>query len=120
MRQAGELSTQRDADRFVQFLSSHGIEANVRAEAGGTFSIWVIEEKDIGRAREYLAAFAANPSAPEFTRSGAGRIAAPESRSRLVNVRREVFIHSQSEEPLTLALIAISVAVTCASELLSM
>ena len=68
MRRAGSLADRRLADRFLDYLRSESIAADVRDEsqAGGGVEVWILDEDDVSRGRELLEQFAADPDAEPF------------------------------------------------------
>ncbi len=65
MRQVGTLASQRDAERFADYLVAAGMPSRVDSSAESC-SVWVIEENDVERAKQALAEFQANPADPRY------------------------------------------------------
>lgn len=65
MRLIGHIPEEAGAHRFGDYLYTRGIRSQVEAE-GERWAVWVHEEEQLAAAREYLARFEADPSAPEF------------------------------------------------------
>ena len=66
MRQVGTLATQQDAERLADYLMTLGVSSRVDPAPTG-FSLWVIEENDVDRAKQTLGEFQANPTDPRYT-----------------------------------------------------
>lgn len=83
MRTIGTLDSQLAAARFSDALFVKGIENQIEPEDDGRFSVWVLDDDQLGAASELLTSFRANPSDPAFDRSTA---LAREQRSRLQRI----------------------------------
>ena len=68
MRQAGSLSSERDARRLVDYLLTAGISAKAEG-AGEAWAIWIIDEKDLARAKQELEQFRAAPDDPRYAQA---------------------------------------------------
>jgi GlpG protein len=123
MRQVGILATQQDAERFADYLVTLGVPSRVDPAPNG-FSVWVIEENDVDRAKQTLGEFQANPTDPRYT---AAHGTAEELRQRQAAERRKaqrkIIDLSQRwngplrrQIPLTMSLIGLSVAATLLSD----
>jgi GlpG protein len=66
MRTIGNLDDEQAAARFGDFLTVRGIDNQVEDEDDGTFSIWILEERQMATATELLRQFRANPQSEEF------------------------------------------------------
>lgn len=66
MRQIGTLQNGYHAKRFVDFLFTHRILAEIESESDGTQSVWVQDDDDLPAAREHLARFESNPDDSEY------------------------------------------------------
>ena len=65
MREIGTLHDPAIADRFVNFIRSKNIEAEVREE-GDQFEIWVWAEDDLAESKRLFAEFKKNPYDPIY------------------------------------------------------
>ena len=65
MRLIGDVSETKLAEKFVNYLASKGIEAQVRDQESG-FGIWVLDEDNLAQGGEHFQKFIQNPDAPEF------------------------------------------------------
>src|SRR5689334_10556613 len=65
MRVIGHLDNEQAARRFSDFLYVHGAVNTVEHEDNG-WAIWVHSDDDLKRAGDWLTAFRANPSDPQF------------------------------------------------------
>jgi len=70
MRIIGHLPDESSASTFSDYLLVQGIANEVEAEREG-WAVWIHSEDEWTRAREMLAAFAGNPSDPEYRRQAA-------------------------------------------------
>ena len=66
MRLVGETNDVRHAEKFVGFLASQGIEAQVRDVNVTTFGVWVLDEDRLPECSLYFQRFLSNPNASEF------------------------------------------------------
>lgn len=66
MRMIGEISSDKHAATFRDYLYVKGIENEVERESNGVYSLWVHDEEQISLAKDLLARFLANPMAAEF------------------------------------------------------
>jgi GlpG protein len=121
MRHIGTIPEQKQAERFVHFLASQHIEAEVRPLQETGYDVWVYDEDRVGTARQQLTAFLAMPDdtrfdvakehqpheARRFLRRGT-----PADRARYIDVRTEIFHRRLSPVPITWCFIGVSVAVT--------
>jgi GlpG protein len=122
MRQVGTFATQSEAQRFVDYLLTLGVQARVESAAGG-HSIWIYDENDVERARQALDELRLNPSDPRFEAAGrqAAKLREAQVDSRrlaeknVVNLSERWRTRGSRHAPLTVLLIALSVAVTLAA-----
>jgi GlpG protein len=119
MRQAGTIPHQQDAQRFVDYLKTLGI--NARAEAGASGSIvWIIDEDQIARGRQELTEFLAEPNAERYAKVAAAAAAlrqeeaarAEQAKRNLIDMRRHWEAPAPRQIPLTLLLMLVSIAVS--------
>jgi GlpG protein len=66
MRKIGELPEERQARVFSDALYARGLENDVESEDGGTFSIWIHDDDQLGKGRTFLEQFRAAPDAAEW------------------------------------------------------
>ncbi|MCC7374527.1 MAG: rhomboid family intramembrane serine protease [Verrucomicrobiales bacterium] len=113
MRLIGYLDNQSLAEKASGLLFAQGIRNQVEPEEGPGWALWIHAEEDIDRARQFLAAFRANPEDPAYRQTGKApegsvRDEAPRRTSR---VRRsaasdlEGFTNSNGLVLVTLALV---------------
>lgn len=122
MRQVGEITGLKRAERFRAFLAKEGIESELREDEADKYRIWVFEEDQVAAADEHFRAFKIAPDAavfdaPVLTTAKKER---PDTqpRNRYIDVRTEVFGRSRiGSLPITLALIAFSVVLTLMGEM---
>jgi len=126
MRMIGTLPSEAEARTLSDHLYALGIEAQIERDTEGRWQVWVVAEEHLDRARDILARFAADPEAPEFAdaavRAAERRQSAErESQRRRGNyipvARRWAPLGSDRPGPVTLTLIALSVAVSLYSGL---
>lgn len=90
MRLIGYLDNESVAEKVSGLLFAQGIRNQVERDEGPGWALWVHAEEDLDRARQFLAAFRANPNDPAYRQTGAtprgsGRdeaAARPEGKSR--------------------------------------
>ena len=107
-----------EARLFEDVLYAAGVRASVSETREDTFLFWVHDEAELGRSKEILAEFLANPRAERFTKlqrvakaqQKAEEKAEKKSRHKVVRAR-EAFGGVRGMGPLTIAVIAISVFV---------
>jgi len=80
MRPAGTISEQRQARRFADYLLTQGIVARLGLSREG-WTVWVIEEDALPRARDELASFHREPGAARFAVSREAERIRAESRA---------------------------------------
>lgn len=112
MRQVGDITGLELATRFVDFLSSQEIGAELREESATTYRIWIIDEDDLALAEHLFSEFVKNPNAKRF--DTAARVpktapAAPQPR-RATSVDDEGLAFGFGQ--VTIAMILISIAFT--------
>jgi GlpG protein len=118
MRQIGELADERQARRLGDLLLTRKIKAQIDPAEHG-WAIWVYDEDQVQPAREILVRYLQDPDAPEF--AGAEReaerlrteAAAREKqfRKNFVDIRSQWTARNPGSRPLTVLMIALSVAV---------
>lgn len=65
MRPIGQLETEEQAQRFVDYLFVRGVAAQLEPEKGG-FAVWAVDEDRVDEARALLSRFRSMPDAEEF------------------------------------------------------
>lgn len=120
MRQAGTLQREQDAQRFVDYLLTLGVEA--RADEGHDgWSIWIIDEAHLQRGKDELADYRRNSDDPKYDRaSQAKKIRGATARRDKKIAARTVHMGRRWERPtgampVTILLILASCAVTFGS-----
>lgn len=125
MRMIGRVGDEASASLLCDFLYSQGIENEVRPEPDGTWGIWVYSEQQLDAARSLAVEFAQNPNDPRF-RAAAGEAGRQrsgqqredrEAQARTYTAGRVWAGSAQRLEPLTTALILISIGVAILSRL---
>lgn len=66
MRQLGQLASEELCSRFYFIALSQGIDIHYDREESGPLSLWVVDEDQLGRAKELFAHFCLNPEDPSF------------------------------------------------------
>lgn len=125
MRMIGRVGDEASASLLCDFLYSQGIENEVRPEPDGTWGIWVYSEQQLDAARSLAVEFAQNPNDPRFRAAigEAGRQRSGQQRedremqARTYTAGRVWSGSAQRLEPLTTALIIVSVGVAILSRL---
>jgi GlpG protein len=118
MRQIGTLSNERQAQRFVDFLTTLDISATTEAE-GGDWVVWVRDEEQVPKARDELVNFRAAPDDARYVEaaSKAAAVRRQKEERRKAASKNVVEMRGQwgrgrvRRAPLTFALIAFSVLV---------
>lgn len=65
MREIGSVETEELARRLVSYLATQSIGSSRNEEDGG-WTIWVLNDEDLPRARQILSEFRQSPDAPEY------------------------------------------------------
>ena len=116
MRAVGNITGAIEAQRFVDHLLTLGVGAEVTAD-GGSWVVWVHDDGDVESATAALAGFLDDPQAAQYLsgETAAAELRAEDERSetrwRKRNVDMAQKFRSASRQPLTMALIGLSVAV---------
>jgi GlpG protein len=115
MRQAGTLESREAAQRFADYLLAQGVVARIEPSAE-RWGLWILDENQIDRAKQELAAFEQNPAdsrydsarqaAAEIRRREAARV--QQAQKNVVEVR-----DGWSERPLGSGRVVQSLAVIC-------
>jgi len=120
MRLIGQLQNDGHANRFRDFLYAHGIESRVDPGKDESWEIWVLDDHHLDEAAALLERFVQTPDDPSFAesaREGAKRREhdakeAVPKRARVVEARTMFYQSPVGRGVLTIALIAISIAVS--------
>lgn len=113
MRQVGDSMKQAQADRLSAFLVSRGIANTIRDDDGTDVAVWVLNEDRLAEAAVLTADFLRNPTDKSFDAPTPKVVVESEpTRARTVDVRSEVFGGDRFAIPMTMTLIAISLALT--------
>jgi GlpG protein len=123
MRRIGTLSNEEDAHRFADYLLSIDIKTRVDG-AEDQWELWCLDEDRIDAARAELEHFRSTPHAEKY--ATAVRVAQQkrddelranlEARKRQINLRDRWERPGLAQLPVTIALIAASIAITLMSE----
>jgi len=121
MRPIGRITDEASAKRFGDILHDKGIDHQVDSTSQGDWEVWVLDDDNVGQSKSLLEQFRKNPDDPAFasaTRVAAHRrehdeAAEAPKRNRVVDARTMIFYTPPVPlGPLSIALIAISIAVT--------
>jgi GlpG protein len=123
MRRIGTLSNEQDARRFAEYLYSQDIRTRVD-EAGEQWEVWGLDEDRIDDARRELDTFRSTPHAEKYVvatreaqqKRDAELRQAIQARKLQVNLRDRWQRPSLLQLPVTIALIAASIAITMLCE----
>lgn len=118
------FTDEAEARLFEDVLYAAGLEASVSETRENTYLFWVHEESELGRSKEILADFLANPRAERFTKlqraakeqQKAAEKAEKKSRHKVMRAR-EAFGGVRGMGPLTIAVIAISIFIAVLTRL---
>lgn len=120
MRQIGTLSSEKDANTFVDYLLTQGIDSQCDS-SGDAFDIWIRDEDQIDRAKPMLAEFQANPQAAAFESANqeARKIREQKVQARLQHAKNKMDVRRNwqtpgggpQRRPVTMALVIGSVLV---------
>lgn len=120
MRPIGKLPGETQARRFGDFLYGKGIENQVDPAGEGMWEVWVLDDAHVEASTSLLEQFRRSPEDPAFVQ--ASRAAAHQKqqdqaaqvakRHRTIDARTIFYTPPVPLGPLTMALIAISIAVT--------
>lgn len=124
MRQIGNLSDSEQAQTFQDYLLTRDIKSKVEQD-GNVWAVWIIDEDDLLKAKEELAAFKSNPGDTRYrqSRQEATRIRealiqdAKVAKKQVVDVRQRWERPFLSRCPVTMLLIGASILVAFGSRL---
>jgi GlpG protein len=124
MRPIGRLQDEASAKRFGDFLRGRGVDNQVDATSQGDWEVWILDDDNVERSRSFFDQFNRNPDDPAFaeaSRVAAGRRQRNQAveiprRTRMVDARTIFYTPPVALGPLTIVLIAISVAITLLME----
>lgn len=123
MRQIGKLSPKGAAQTLADYLLTQGIPSKLEPAggdpAGEEWILWGVNEDQIDRAREILAAYSANPNDPVYQRAGeAARALKKQQLAQKTQRERKMYDANRlwaqprwRDIPVTAVLILISIAV---------
>lgn len=124
MRQAGTLDSQNDAQRFVDYLLSLGITAKVD-RSGDAWAIWIHDENQVDRSKQELDQFRLAPQDARYrdavreAQVVRREIAQKQRQARKNYVEvRDQWASPWRRRPVTVAMIAISVVLAFAENVL--
>lgn len=119
MRQIGRLTEESLAQRFANYLTATGSDAQCEAE-GDQWVIWVLDDDKVDDAKAELAKFEVNPNAEIYVKSA--KLAADLEKERervrkqadknVVRMSQRWQPRGNGETPVSLGLIAISILIT--------
>jgi len=119
MRKLTTYITEEDAWALADYLVSAGIAAQAEQE-DGAWVVWVMNEDQLGEARQKLAQYESSPNAPEViaARGAREKWAQQEARRDEAHARRIITMQRdrQRQTPVTYGLIALSVLVFLAQQ----
>lgn len=78
MRQIGALASESSARLFGDFLYVRGIDNQVEFDQDHGWTVWIVDEEHLDRARQLLTDFQANPNHPSFRAQAAAAAEARE------------------------------------------
>ena len=113
MRLIGSISPREHAERFVAYLKTEGIDAQIEQE-NFEFELWIKDEDRVNDASEMLQAFRESPEAPKYLRAkGLALELLKKEEQRRQQVQRNIVRVAptgamQKKPPLTLLLMVIS------------
>ena len=124
MRMIGNIPRAEQAERFSDYLLASGVGNMVEESPSGAWLVWVEKDDDVERGKRELAAFLADPASTKYAvASKAESIRKEEQKKRerrrrhFVDVRTRWGQAKQWAAPVTLSLIAISIAVSIGTKL---
>ena len=121
MRPIGKLQDETSAMHFRDFLTGRGIDNQVDPASGGDWEVWILDDENIEPSKSLLEEFRRNPLNPLFSsaphagvpRQTQDETTAAPGRARVVDARAMIFYSPPVPlGPLSIVLIAISIAVT--------
>jgi len=121
MREIGVITHEQQAHTFSDYLLTLHIKSKLEYQTTG-WAVWIYDEEQLAAAREQLARFLENPTAPAYSEAASGAKAARREAARLEAVYRKnvidartIWSPSLSRVRLTILLMAASVAVALAT-----
>jgi GlpG protein len=120
MRMIGHLTGEANARVFGDYLYVQGIENQIEVDKGDSWSVWILVEEELPRARELLQQFGENPGDPKFQSTARAADALREKKKqeqtayeKRVKERGQLFrsLSGYGLGPVTFVLIAMSVVV---------
>ena len=125
MRLIGQLKEEQQARCLAHYLFNHGIESQVDPGREGGWEVWVLDDDLVEAGRNHLQRFQQDPAAPEFIEGAKAGLqqqkrqekADTPKRARVIDGRVAIQRPVISMGIVTMALMAISIAVTIATRL---
>src|SRR5262245_44555286 len=116
MRQAGTIDTQQDAQRFVDYLLTLGIQAKMD-RAADRWAVWILDENFVSRSKQELDQFRSAPDDERYrTAEHSAKLARREAAEKEQKARRN-YVDMRNEwanpwrrRPVTLVMVIVSVA----------
>ena len=115
MRNAGHIDNETHARRFENYLLSLSIDCNAEEEKD-RWSVWIVREEDLDRAKVELAAFLVTPDDPRFNVTTAKRQAPPEKEKNVVYMRDRWQEPRSRDVPVTMIMVAVCVIIFLANK----
>jgi GlpG protein len=120
MRPIGKLQDETQARRFGDFLYGKGIDNQVDPTSQGTWEVWILDDANVEASTSLLERFSRDPRDSVFVQEPgvAARRRQPDEavqaprRNRVVDARTIFYMPSVPIGPLSMVLIAISIAAT--------
>ncbi|MEN6336141.1 MAG: rhomboid family intramembrane serine protease [Phycisphaerales bacterium] len=117
MRPIGRIADEASAKRFGDVLHDRDIANQVDSTTRGDWEVWILDDDNVGPSKSLLEQFRRNPDDPAFLQTPRRRepdeVVEVPKRSRVVDARTMIFYAPPVPlGPLSIALIAISIAVT--------
>ena len=115
MRNAGYIDNNTHARRFENYLLSLSIDCTVE-EGKDRWSVWIVREEELDRAKTELAAFLTTPDDPRFNVATASRPTPLEKEKNVIYMRDRWQGASWRDAPVTMIMIAVCVLIFFANQ----
>lgn len=119
MRPIGRLQDEAAARRFGDVLRVRGVDHQVDSTSGGDWEVWILDDENVDVSRALLEQFSRDPGLPMFAQTAYAatqreqeQSAGAPKRTRRIDARTIFYAPPVPLGALSLALIAISIAVT--------
>jgi len=127
MRVIASFENERSAKLFADVLCVHDIDTQISKGRDGSYSVWVLEERNMEASRAAWAAFDAHPDAPEHLgaegcverKTRTVEKAERRSRHEIIDMRQRFRSGSRQLPKVTVVLVALSIAATLAVQFLA-